>query len=32
MLTVRFTKLLANGFRGFFEISEVRYELGDFIM
>ena len=30
-LTVRFTKLLTNGFRSWFEIPEVRYELGSFI-
>ena len=31
-LTVRFTKLLTSGSRGSFEITEVRYELGNFIM
>ena len=30
-VTVRFTKLLTNGFRSSFEIPEVRYELGNFI-
>ena len=30
--TVRFTKLLTNGFQSLFEIPKVRYELSNFIM
>ena len=30
-VTVRFTKLLTNGFRSSFEILAVRYELRNFI-
>ena len=31
IVTVRFTKLLTNGFRSSFEILAVRYELSNFI-
>ena len=31
-VTLRFTKLLTSGFRNSFEITEVRYELGNFIL
>ena len=30
-ITVRFTKLLTNGFRSSFQIPEVHHELGSFI-